>query len=361
MSSCCSVLVYFQVFEICQICWFLGYTYRFVFVLIDLKWCGFFFLRKLTINGGVFFPSFIQCDLKWSLCPSVFFSLSSLSQLDLNDDSFPPLPQLSLLYPKLTLSGGVSVGVVQQQGVDSNRGVHELTEQRDPTELHACRQPLAVRHRHHQPPHELHWASAWRGNTVSVGFPVLKEHALCGHYNGQAACHMMRWHCEWVYLCCRICFVWSVWFSAASHMRRGHCERVCIAWSVWWTTACHLLRKHSDWAHLSVELSQQGETVSGFACLWSSPNKVRLWVGSPVCGALPTRWDCEWVCLSVELSQQGETVSRLTCQWNSPKKVRLWVGLPVCGAPHQGETVSGFTCLWSSSTKVRLWVGSPVQ
>ena len=240
--------------------------------------------------------------------------------------------------------------------MDSNRGVHELTEQRDPTELHACRQPLAVRHRHHQPPHELHWASAWRGNTVSVGFPVLKEHALCGHYNGQAACHMMRWHCEWVYLCCRICFVWSVWFSAASHMRRGHCERVCIAWSVWWTTACHLLRKHSDWAHLSVELSQQGETVSGFACLWSSPNKVRLWVGSPVSGTLPKRWDCEWAYLSVEL----------------PTKVRLWVGLPVCGAlPPRWDCewahlCSNFHCIESMMNSCllynveTLWIGLPV-
>ena len=103
-----------------------------------------------------------------------------------------------------------------------------------------------------------------------------------------------------------------------------------------------------------------GNTVIGLTCLWSSPNKVRPWVGLPVCGALPTRWDCEWAHLSVELSQQGETVSGFACLWSSPNKVRLWVGSPV-----SGTLPKRWDCEWAYlsvelPTKVRLWVGLPV-
>ena len=72
----------------------------------------------------------------------------------------------------------VIAGVVQQQRVDRHRGLHELPEQHHPAQLHACRQPLTLRHRHHQPPHELHPTTARRRVTVSVGQLVLEDDSI---------------------------------------------------------------------------------------------------------------------------------------------------------------------------------------
>ena len=88
-----------------------------------------------------------------------------------------------------------------------------------------------------------------------------------------AVCNSVRRHCEWVYLS----------------------SRVCLGWSVWWTSCLSFI-------------------------------KGTLWVGLPVCGALPTRWDCEWAHLSssfhsrVNLMDKQPSCHKLWrhCEWGFP-------------------------------------------